>query len=170
MPTVDYSAFDDTFDISSGIDGIASQDFDPDGGLDLGLEDDFPEAEGLRNDAGQLVDENGDPLPEDDSLSIGVGRDAPSEAGRQSVASMLNLGMDNDITLGSAGGSQAPSVGMPDFDLGGDGLDLGLDNDGLDLGLDAPMDIDRQVTPPPGDNSMMALAMADMTQDSRSYP
>nr|DBA11374.1 TPA_inf: RAD21 [Pseudozyma tsukubaensis] len=163
LPTVDYSAFDDTFDISSGIDGIASQDFDPDGGLDLGLEDDFPEVEGLRNDAGQLVDENGDPLPEDDSLSIGVGRDAPSEAGRQSVASMLNLGMDNDITLGSAGGSQAPSVGMPDFDLGGDGLDLGLDNDGLDLGLDAPMDIDRQVTPPPGDNSMMALAMADMT-------
>nr|WJN25002.1 double-stranded break repair protein [Pseudozyma thailandica] len=162
LPTVDYSAFDDTFDVSSGIDGIASQDFDPDGGLDLGLEDDFPPVEGLRNEAGQLVDENGDPLPEDDSLSIGVGRDAPSEAGRQSVASMLNLGMDNDITLGSAGGSQAPSVGMPDFDLGGDGLDLGLDNDGLDLGLDAPMDIDRQVTPPPGDNSM-ALAMADMT-------
>ncbi|KAJ9479190.1 Sister chromatid cohesion protein 1 [Pseudozyma hubeiensis] len=162
LPTVDYSAFDDTFDVSSGIDGIASQDFDPDGGLDLGLEDDFPEVEGRRNDAGQLVDENGDPLPEDDSLSIGVGRDAPSEAGRQSVASMLNLGMDNDITLGSAGGSQAPSVGMPDFDLGGDGLDLGLDNDGLDLGLDAPMDIDRQTTPPPGDNSM-ALAMADMT-------
>lgn len=162
LPTVDYSAFDDTFDVSSGIDGIASQDFDPDGGLDLGLEDDFPGVEGLRNDAGQLVDENGDPLPEDDSLSIGVGRDAPSEAGRQSVASMLNLGMDNDITLGSAGGSQAPSVGMPDFDLGGDGLDLGLDNEGLDLGLDAPMDIDRQVTPPPGDNSM-ALAMAEMT-------
>ncbi|SJX62802.1 related to Double-strand-break repair protein rad21 [Sporisorium reilianum f. sp. reilianum] len=162
LPTVDYSAFDDTFDVSSGTDGIASQDFDPDGGLDLGLEDDLPEVEGRRNDAGQLVDENGDPLPEDDSLSIGVGRDAPSEAGRQSVASMLNLGMDNDITLGSAGGSQAPSVGMPDFDLGGDGLDLGLDNDGLDLGLDAPMDLDRQVTPPPGDNSM-ALAMADMT-------
>nr|WJN24999.1 double-stranded break repair protein [Moesziomyces parantarcticus] len=160
LPTVDYSAFDDTFDISSGIDGIASQDFDPDGGLDLGLEDDLPEVEGRRNDAGQLVDENGDPLPEDDSLSIGVGRDAPSEAGRQSVASMLNLGMDNDITLGSAGGSQAPSVGMPDFDLGGEGLDLGLDNDGLDLGLD--MDVDRAVTPPPGDNSM-ALAMADMT-------
>ena len=162
LPNVDYSAFDDTFDVSSGIDGIASQDFDPDGGLDLGLEDDLPEVEGLRNEAGQLVDENGDPLPEDDSLSIGVGRDAPSEAGRQSVASMLNLGMDNDITLGSAGGSQAPSVGMPDFDLGGEGLDLGLDNDGLDLGLDAPMDLDRQVTPPPGDNSM-ALAMADMT-------
>ncbi len=160
LPTVDYSAFDDTFDISSGIDGIASQDFDPDGGLDLGLEDDLPEVEGRRNEAGQLVDENGDPLPEDDSLSIGVGRDAPSEAGRQSVASMLNLGMDNDITLGSAGGSQAPSVGMPDFDLGGEGLDLGLDNDGLDLGLD--MDVDRTVTPPPGDNSM-ALAMADMT-------
>lgn len=160
LPTVDYSAFDDTFDISSGIDGIASQDFDPDGGLDLGLEDDFPDVEGRRNEAGQLVDENGDPLPEDDSLSIGVGRDAPSEAGRQSVASMLNLGMDNDITLGSAGGSQAPSVGMPDFDLGGEGLDLGLDNDGLDLGLD--MDVDRAVTPPPGDNSM-ALAMADMT-------
>ncbi len=120
----------------------------------------FPDVEGRRNEAGQLVDENGDPLPEDDSLSIGVGRDAPSEAGRQSVASMLNLGMDNDITLGSAGGSQAPSVGMPDFDLGGEGLDLGLDNDGLDLGLD--MDVDRAVTPPPGDNSM-ALAMADMT-------
>ncbi|TKY85703.1 hypothetical protein EX895_005243 [Sporisorium graminicola] len=162
LPTVDYSAFDDTFDVSSGIDGIASQDFDPDGGLDLGLEDDLPEIGGRRNEAGQLVDENGDPLPADDSLSIGVGRDAPSEAGRQSVASMLNLGMDNDITLGSAGGSQAPSVGMPDFDLGGDGLDLGLDNEGLDLGLDAPMDLDRQVTPPPGDNSM-ALAMADMT-------
>ncbi|SNX84303.1 related to Double-strand-break repair protein rad21 [Melanopsichium pennsylvanicum] len=158
LPTVDYSAFDDTFDISSGIEGIASQDFDPDGGLDLGLEDDLPEVEGLRNDAGQPVDENGDPIREDDSLSIGVGRDAPSEAGRQSVASMLNLGMDNDITLGSVGGSQvAPSVGMPDFDLSGDGLDLGLD-----LGLDAPMDIDRAVTPPPGDNSM-ALAMADMT-------
>lgn len=162
LPTVDYSAFDDTFDVSSGIDGIASQDFDPNGGLDLGLEDDLPEVEGLRNEAGQLVDENGDPLPEDDSLSIGVGRDAPSEAGRQSVASMLNLGMDIDITHGSAGGSQAPSVGMPDFDFGGDALDLGLDNDGLDLGLDAPMDIDRQVTPPPSDNSM-ALAMADMT-------
>ncbi|SPO25332.1 related to Double-strand-break repair protein rad21 [Ustilago trichophora] len=162
LPTVDYSAFDDTFDVSSGIDGIASQDFDPDGGLDLGLEDDFPEVEGLRNEAGQLVDQNGDPLPEDDSLSIGVGRDAPSEAGRQSVASMLNLGLDNDITHGSAAGSQAPSVGMPDFDFGGDALDLGLDNDGLDLGLDAPMDVDRQVTPPPGDNSM-ALAMADMT-------
>nr|WJN25000.1 double-stranded break repair protein [Pseudozyma flocculosa] len=162
LPTVDYSAFDDAFDVSSGIDGIASQDFDPDGGLDLGLEDDLPEVGGRRNEAGQLVDENGDPLPEDDSLSIGVGRDAPSEAGRQSVASMLNLGMDNDITLGSAGGSQAPSVGIPDFDLGGDGLDLGLDNDGLDLGLDAPMDFDRSVTPPPGDNSM-ALAMADMT-------
>lgn len=152
LPTVDYSAFDDTFDVSSGIDGIASQDFDPDGGLDLGLEDDFPEMEGRRNEAGQLVDENGDPLPEDDSLSIGVGRDAPSEAGRQSVASMLNLGMDNDITLGLAGGSQAPSIGVPDFDLGGEGLDLGLD---------APMDLDRAVTPP-GDNSM-ALAMADMT-------
>nr|WJN25001.1 double-stranded break repair protein [Pseudozyma pruni] len=162
LPTVDYSAFDDAFDVSSGIDGIHSQDFDPDGGLDLGLEDDLPEVEGRRNEAGQLVDENGDPLPEDDSLSIGVGRDAPSEAGRQSVASMLNLGMDNDITLGSAGGSQAPSVGMPDFDLGADGLDLGLDNDGLDLGLDAPMDLDRAVTPPPGDSSM-ALAMADMT-------
>lgn len=162
LPTVDYSAFDDAFDVSSGIDGIASQDFDPDGGLDLGLEDDFPEVEGRRNEAGQLVDENGDPLPEDDSLSIGVGRDAPSEAGRQSVASMLNLGMDNDMTLGSARGSQAPSIGLPDFDLGGDGLDLGLDNDALDLGLDAPMDLDRQVTPPPGDNSM-ALAMADMT-------
>ncbi|KAJ1033044.1 hypothetical protein NDA16_000323 [Ustilago loliicola] len=161
LPTVDYSAFDDTFDVSSGIDGIASQDFDPDGGLDLGLEDDFPEVEGRRNEAGQLVDENGDPLPEDDSLSIGVGRDAPSEAGRQSVASMLNLGMDNDITLGSAGGSQAPSIGVPEFDLGGEGLDLGLDNEGLDLGLDAPMDLDRAVTPP-GDNSM-ALAMADMT-------
>ncbi|EST05597.1 Rad21/Rec8-like protein, N-terminal [Kalmanozyma brasiliensis GHG001] len=162
LPTVDYSAFDDAFDVSSGIDGIHSQDFDPDGGLDLGLEDDLPDVEGRRNEAGQLVDENGDPLPEDDSLSIGVGRDAPSEAGRQSVASMLNLGMDNDITLGSAGGSQAPSIGMPDFDLGGDGLDLGLGDDGLDLGLDAPMDLDRQVTPPPGDHSM-ALAMADMT-------
>ncbi|CDU22812.1 related to Double-strand-break repair protein rad21 [Sporisorium scitamineum] len=162
LPTVDYSAFDDTLDVSSGIDGITSQDFDPDGGLDLGLEDDLPDVERRRNEAGQLVDENGDPLPEDDSLSIGVGRDAPSEAGRQSVASMLNLGLDNDITLGSAGGSQAPSVGMPEFDLGGDGLDLGLDNDGLDLGLDAPRDLDRQVTPPPGDNSM-ALAMADMT-------
>ncbi|PWZ02374.1 hypothetical protein BCV70DRAFT_198657 [Testicularia cyperi] len=161
---VDYGAFDDTFDISSGVDGIASQDFDPDGGLDLGLEDDLPEVEveGRRNEVGQLVDENGDPLPEDDSMSIGVGRDAPSEAGRQSVASMLNLGLEGDMTLGSAGGSQAPSVGVPDFDLGGEGLDLGLDNDGLDLGLDAPMDLDRAVTPPPGDNSM-ALAMADMT-------
>ncbi|SPC62370.1 related to Double-strand-break repair protein rad21 [Ustilago sp. UG-2017b] len=162
LPTVDYSAFDDTFDVSSGIDGIASQDFDPDGGLDLGLEDDLPDVEGRRNEAGQLVDENGDPLPEDDSLSIGVGRDAPSEAGRQSVASMLNLGMDNDITLGSAGGSQAPSIGVPDFDLGGEGLDLGLGNEGLDLGLNAPMDLDRAVTPLPGDNGM-ALAMADMT-------
>lgn len=162
LPTVDYSAFDDTFDVSSGIDGIASQDFDPDGGLDLGLEDDLPDVEGRRNEAGQLVDENGDPLPEDDSLSIGVGRDAPSEAGRQSVASMLNLGMDNDITLGSAGGSQAPSIGVPDFDLSGEGLDLGLGNEGLDLGLNAPMDLDRAVTPLPGDNGM-ALAMADMT-------
>lgn len=150
LPSVEYSAFDDTFDVSSGIDGIASQDFDPDGGLDLGLEDDFPEVEGRRNEAGQLVDENGDVIPADDSLSVGVGRDAPSEAGRQSVASMLNLG---DITLGSAGGSQAPSVGMPEFDLGGEGLDLGLEE---------PMDLERHVTPPPGDNSM-ALAMADMT-------
>ncbi|EPQ30467.1 uncharacterized protein PFL1_01993 [Pseudozyma flocculosa PF-1] len=179
LPHVDYTTFDDTFDISSGIDGIASQDFDPDGGLDLGLEDDLPEATTMRRDElGRLVDENGDPIAggiEDDSLSIGVGRDAPSETGRQSVASMLNLGKDGELQLGSElGGSvRAPSIGLPDFDMGGDGLDLGLDDGGLDLGLDGPepMDVDapapppdaeRPVTPPPGDNSM-ALAMADMT-------
>nr|WJN24998.1 double-stranded break repair protein [Farysia itapuensis] len=157
LPQIDYGAFDDTFDITSGMDGIASQDFDPDGGLDLGLEDDFPEVEGRRNEQGQLVDANGDVIMEDDSLSIGVGRDAPSEAGQRSVASMLNLGMEGDNTLGSASGSRAPSMGMPDFDMGGEGLDLGLD-DGFTR-------FDRMVTPPPGDNSM-ALAMADMTPNT----
>nr|WJN25005.1 double-stranded break repair protein [Tranzscheliella williamsii] len=157
LPHIDYSAFDDTFDISSGIDGIASQDFDPDGGLDLGLEDDFPDVEGRRDDAGQLVDENGDRIIQDDSMSMGVGRDAPSEAGRQSVASMLNIGAEGDVTMGSAGGSRAPSIGMPEFDLGGDELDLGLG-----FGAEERGDLHRQVTPPPGDNSM-AMAMADMT-------
>ena len=160
LPHVDYAAFDDTFDMASGIDGIASQDFDPDGGLDLGLEDDLRD-NARRDEFGRLVDENGDPLIEDDSMSIGVGRDAPSDAGRQSVGSMLHLGQDDGLNLGS---DRAASIGLPDFDLGGGGLDLGLDDAGLDLGLDAPegMDIDRPSTPPPGDTSM-ALAMADMT-------
>ncbi|KAN0064898.1 sister chromatid cohesion protein 1 [Thecaphora frezii] len=179
LPHVDYAAFDDTFDISSGIDGIASQDFDPDGGLDLGLdlglEDDVAADAARRDELGRLVDENGDPIAggiEDDSMSIGVGRDAPSEAGRQSVGSLLNLGMEGDLQLGSElGGSvRAQSLGLPDFDMGVGGLDLGLDDGGLDLGLDGPepMDVDepeappRPVTPPQGENSM-ALAMADMT-------
>lgn len=160
LPQIDYGTYDDAFDVLSG-GGIASQDFDPDGGLDLGLELDGDAPVGGRVDEqGRPVDENGDPVeaPGEDSLSIGVGRDAPSEAGRPSLGSILGLGAEGDITMHSekeGGSAREGSMALPDFGLGQEeglgGLDLGLEQDeGLDIGLEAEappaeaMDVDPQ--------------------------
>lgn len=92
--------------------GIASGDFE-DGGLDLGLELD-DDALAAR-EAGQL---RGDEMEVDDSLSVGVGRDAAgSDVGGRSVGSLLGLGGEANDTFGAG---QRDSLGpMPDFDDGG---------------------------------------------------
>ncbi|PWN98177.1 hypothetical protein FA09DRAFT_343246 [Tilletiopsis washingtonensis] len=91
--------------------GIASGDFE-DGGLDLGLELD-DDALAAR-EAGLL---RGDEMEVDDSLSVGVGRDAAgSDVGGRSVGSLLGLGGEANDT----GAGQRDSLGpMPDFDDGG---------------------------------------------------
>jgi cohesin complex subunit SCC1 len=86
--------------------------FDPDAGVDLGLEEAVGSNAIVRRDSqGREVDADGDVI-EGDGSSIGVGRDAASQAGRQS----LNLG---DLT----------------DDFGGPGFDTAMDG-GLDLGLE----------------------------------
>lgn len=105
----DDGGFDDAAYMTEG--GIASGDFDDAGELDLGLLGDDAPMPGF-GDEGAL----------DDSMSIGVGRDAAgSDIGGRSVGSMLGL-KDNV--------PRADSLGpMPDYDDGGfDDFDLGLDD------------------------------------------
>ncbi|PWN38773.1 hypothetical protein IE81DRAFT_369597 [Ceraceosorus guamensis] len=112
--------------------GIASADFE-DGGLDLGLELDDDEAE--RRGFGE------GPGAADDSLSVGIGRDAAgSEVGARSVGSLLGLGAEGDETLGVGRDSLGP---LPDYDDGGfDFLDGG---DSLARGSEAPAITDDTV-------------------------
>ncbi|CAO1613449.1 unnamed protein product [Sympodiomycopsis kandeliae] len=123
-----YDAYDDQdpYDVASSGMGIASGEFDPDGGLDLGLDlfgdnDDGLQAGGQasserRDTEGRLLDADGNVIgseDRDDLSSIGVGRDAGSEMGGRQPSI---LGGDADITMG---------------DFGGDGVDFGLGDDSL---------------------------------------
>lgn len=107
--------------------GIGSQDFELDLGLDIG--------DGLLGDA--------DRLPEDETLSVEVGRDAMTpHSERVSVASHLlaNDHLDGGFDLLSVKSREPSEHGFgADMDFGPDlgGVDIDL---GLDLG-DTPMDI-----------------------------
>lgn len=138
LPQTRYDTYDDSQSmdlLSSGM-GIASGEFDPDGGgLDLGLNlfgDDnmFGETSGAgagageeqRRDAeGRPVDADGNVIEGDDTSSIGVGRDAPSEAGAPSIGSMLG---PVDVSM----------------DIGADMFDFGAGGD-MDMDAAPPLDI-----------------------------
>lgn len=129
LPQAQYDTYDDTdsFDLLSSGMGIASGEFDPDGGLDLGLDllGDDDELGGApaerRDDQGRLLDADGNVIgseDRDDLSSIGVGRDAASDFGGRQPSI---LGGHDDITM----------------DLGADGIDFGMgagDDITMDLG------------------------------------
>lgn len=114
----DTSAYEDidSMDFLSQGMGIASGDFDPDGGLDLGLDllgDDVAAAPVQRRDSqGRIVDENGDVIDDRDDLSsIGVGRDAPADERERSLGSLPPI---QDVTFGDLGGDDMPSFDISD--------------------------------------------------------
>lgn len=141
LPQAQYDIDDDAASLdllSSGM-GIASGEFDPDGGLDLGLdlfgEGDATAASRQRRDsAGRLVNADGDPIDRDDLSSLGAGRDAAgSDAGRPSVGDILGA---TDVTRDESG-----------FDFGADdgGLDLtaaGLDVSASDIAAEQSLSLD----------------------------
>lgn len=149
LPQAQYDTYEDdrgSMDIlmSSGNMGIASGEFDPDGGLDL-FGDDAAAREasatagpsGQRRDSdGRLVDADGNIVEHDSLSSIGVGRDAASEA------SQSRLGLGDDY--------------MADFD-GGVDFTTGPD---MSVPLDAGGDNSLNVTDP---NLESQLALDDMT-------
>ncbi|PWN25076.1 hypothetical protein BDZ90DRAFT_228478 [Jaminaea rosea] len=150
--TLPQARYDDFIDDSGSLDllssgmGIGTGDFDPDGGLDLGLDlggDTAPAPTGGRRDSqGRLLDANGDVVREDtsDLSSIGVGRDAAGER-EQSLGSLFGRLGEDDAGAGmDFGGGHEPS------------LDLGL---GLD---DAAM-------PPPADASLSFDEMTPRTKE-----
>lgn len=138
LPHNNFGLYDDDFGIDAGYDylmgdGIDSHDYDPDGGaLDLGLDvgDEPPRAE-RRDVRGRAFDANGDPVADhtgdmDDSMSIGVGRDAAPMRDR-SLGSLLGFGSDR------GGGDQMSVDGQADLPmLGGTGGENWGFNDGDD--------------------------------------
>ena len=115
-------------------DGIGSQDF----GIDIGL--DIPGEEGLLSAASSSAR-----APSEDSMSIGVGRDAaPARGVRQSLGSHILGDMDVDMDIlshHSRAASRDPDADFGFGDFGGDmNIDLGID-------LDAPPAEDVAKTP-----------------------
>lgn len=115
----DTGAYEDaeSFDLLSGGMGIASGDFDPDGGLDLGLDvlgDDQVLVIQRRDSQGRLLDENGDVIEGPDDLSsIGIGRDAEGGERRSSMVSMAQI---DDVTFGDIGIDAGPGFDMTRLD------------------------------------------------------
>lgn len=117
--------------LSSGM-GIAPGEFDPDGGLDLGLdlfgEDSAAAAAAApsrqrgtqrrRDTEGRLVDENGDVIRDDDLSSIGVGRDAAGEERQPSLGSLFGAdAQDISMDFGADAGADFGPPAIDDFDM-----------------------------------------------------
>lgn len=140
--------------------GYAQAAFDPDGSeltslpsLDLGLVQ--PDATGdmsmqRRNSQGQLVDANGDTIDEaaagagDDSLSIGVGRDAPASV--RGLGSLFE-GAGADVTAGFDDDTMMGFGGPGGLDLGLEGLDQLRQTTPEPREGDAAADLAQQLTP-----------------------
>ncbi|KAK0541594.1 sister chromatid cohesion protein 1 [Tilletia horrida] len=167
--------------------GLDSYEYDDAALLDLGMDDDIEAAErarvlprrstglprerGISTGAGAGAGLGGANVSSgrglgDDSLDVGVGRDAVPEAGMASLGSMMLGGLDGGAAGAGLGFDDAPlDMG---FDFGGDDmpeLDLGFGDAGNDAGLnsfgmpgDNSSDAPRPATPEPEDSFQAALA------------
>ncbi|KDN53097.1 hypothetical protein K437DRAFT_271885 [Tilletiaria anomala UBC 951] len=178
LPRNDFGIYDDDLGMGAGYgflgDGINSQDFDPDGGaLDLGLDLDDAHPSQLKDAEGRLVDADGVPVREDsagfidDSLSIGVGRDAAPMA-KRSLGSLLGVGSENDrasiISDGWRNDELPPLEDGPPYDydelpLMEDLPDFYIEESGAGVEMSMGQRLARSVTPATqvGDDTMALL-------------
>ncbi|KAH9935672.1 Rec8 like protein-domain-containing protein [Fomitopsis serialis] len=151
--------FDDPgygFDLGPS-DGIGSQDYEP-LGIDFG--EGTGDVEERRSEA------------EDDSMSVGVGRDAAqSVGGRESLDAQFFGRPGADIDLASVRSREASARPFDDIDLdfGGD-IDLGISFDPMPLPAPEPMQIDDQALTPQTPRLTPSRASSPLTEPPQTPP